>query len=104
MGSPTITAFLPLLKDPTASQVRICDASSNITMSKSSLSGEINCATDRGLIKKQGHIFLVTFGALSIIVRIDSPLPLLVIAFVKNLSSAVSPESPCPEGRLWDSL
>ena len=52
-GSPTTTHCFALAITPIASQTGICDASSKTTMSNAASGGRY-CATERGLIRKQG--------------------------------------------------
>ena len=79
MGSPTIMQSLALDMAPTAIPVRICDASSKITISNFGKSRLMYCATDKGLMSIHGSSRGKT-SALSLnISRIDTPLPLLCI-------------------------
>ena len=81
LGSPTITASLPLAITPIALHVGSCEASSNTTMSNiPHLSGSKNCAHDRGLMSTHGQSFKMSSPICVKSVLIETPLPPALIA------------------------
>ena len=100
MGSPTITASLPLASTPTALQVGNCDASSNTTISKASRFESKYCATEMGLISIHGDNRGKRFEISSNNLRILVPLPPLLIILWSIPSSELCAAATTKSGTL----
>ena len=105
IGSPTMMAFSPLAMAPTASHVGSCDASSKITRSKSGFSdGAMNCAADIGLMRTHGVSLRIISCVSRNRVRIEMPLPLLLMARCSSPSIEAEFASMLKSGSLFATL